>query len=329
MRFYSGHTSGYGRHSIRIFISGNPLLQIISKFATVVTMSEKTLLLDGFNLAFRAYYAMPGLTREDGFPTGALHGWVKTLWKLEDMENPARMAVFFDEGGSQRHQDIHADYKANRTEMPEDMQRQMPVLRELAEAMGLPVIADSGIEADDLIASAARVEADSDREVLIVSADKDFGQCVGGRTCQLLPAPTANPRLGWRKLDAAGVEAKFGVLPEQVPDYLALVGDVSDNIPGLAGVGPKTAVKWIRQYGNLERILEMAGEIQPRRFQIPMIENRGRLRDNLKMVTLERHHVVGDLNRVRVDAAKLPDLLERYGMRQSRIEAEKRLAASL
>ncbi len=287
-------------------------------------MTVKTLLLDGFNLAFRSYYAMPELTRQDGFPTGALHGWIKTLWKLQDMESPHQTAVFLDEGGSQRHQEIQADYKANRADMPEALRQQMPVLREMAACMGLPVVTRSGIEADDLIASAAKAEADSGNEVVIVSADKDFGQCVGGRITQLLPAPTANPRLGWRKLDADGVRQKFGVPPERVPDYLALVGDTADNILGLPGVGPKTAAKWILQYGDLARILELAGEVQPRRFQIPMIENRERLRTNLQMVTLETHHAVGDLASGSVRLEGLCALLDAYEMRRSKEEALKR-----
>lgn len=289
----------------------------------------KILLLDGFNLAFRSYYALPELTREDGFPTGAAHGWVKTLWRLEDAERPDQLAVFFDQGGSHRHLEALPDYKANRTEMPEALQQQLPVLRELTGMMGYPVISQEGVEADDLIASAARHLADQNNQVVIVSADKDLGQCVGGNITQLLPAPTANPRLGWRTLDAQGVEEKFGVPPSHVPDYLALVGDTSDNIPGVPGVGPKTAAKWIKEHGNLEAILSKAQDISPARFQNVLTENADRLRLNLKLVTLEFQHLPPPLERKPVDLPTLVTRLEELEMKQSATQAWERYGLGL
>lgn len=292
--------------------------------ALTVTMA-KTLLLDGFNLAFRSYYALPDLTRSDGFPTGALHGWIKTLWKLEDMENPDRIIVFFDEGGSTRHQALLPEYKANRTEMPEALQQQMPLIRELTALMGYPIKAVNGIEADDLLASAAQQLAAKGDEVIIVSADKDLGQCVAPGISQLLPAPTANPRIGWRKLDRAAVEERFGVPPEQIADYLALVGDSSDNIPGLPGVGPKTAAKWLRAYGSLEGVLRHAAELQPVRFQAMVEEAQESLRRNLKLTTLELHHDPGPLEGKTPDLKALTTFLDSMEMKQSARDAVARV----
>ena len=112
-----------------------------------------------------------------------------------------------------------------------------------------------------------RILSASGDQCIIVSADKDFGQCVGGPVIQLAPPPTANPAMGWRRLDPAAVTEKFGVPPERIPDYLALVGDASDNIPGLKGVGPKTAVKWLAEFGNLEGVLSAGDALQPERFR--------------------------------------------------------------
>jgi len=290
---------------------------------------EKILLLDGFNLAFRSFYALPELARSDGFPTGALHGWLKTLWKLEDMEQPERMAVFFDQGGSDRHLLALPDYKANRQDTPEPLQQQFPVIRQLTELMGYPIIAQEGVEADDLLASAASRLAKAGHRVTIVSADKDLGQCVGGNITQMLPAPTANPRLGWRQLDEDGVLKKFGVPPDKVPDYLALVGDTSDNIPGISGVGPKTAAKWITEYSGIEGILAHASELKPPRFQEILAQSGELLRRNLTLVTLERHHTVGEMPMQPVDKTALVALLESLEMKQAAQQAWERYGLGL
>jgi DNA polymerase-1 len=268
----------------------------------------KYLLVDGFNLAYRCFYAIPELSRADGFPTNALHGWVKSLWKLMDQEKPEATTVFFDLGGSERHLALHADYKAQRKEMPEALEKQIPHLKPLTRLLGLKVVEQRGVESDDLLASEAVALAREGHAVLIVSSDKDFYQLVDDRIAILLPPPTANPRLGWRHLDAAGVKEKFGVAPAQIAGYLALVGDTSDNIPGVSGVGPKTAAKWFADYGSLEAILAHAGDLQPERFRQPVAEAAERLRLNLKLTTL-------DLSRPIVPADALapqPDALFRF-----------------
>ncbi len=284
----------------------------------------KWLLVDGFNMAFRAFYGMPELTRADGFPTGALHGWVKTMWKLQDQEKPDGMLVFFDLGGSQDRLALHPEYKAQRKETPEPLEKQIPVIKELTRAMGLVGIELDGVESDDLLASQARMLAAAGHDVLIVSADKDFAQCVDDRIKILLPPPTANPKLGWRVLDAAGVMEKFGVPPAQIADYLALIGDTSDNIPGIDGVGPKTAAKWFAELKTLEGIIAAAGNLKPERFREAVAKDAERLRMNLKLTTLSAKSPMVHVGPGEPQTAKLFPLLEAMEMRSTLAEAQKR-----
>ena len=284
----------------------------------------KWLLVDGFNMAFRAFYGMPELTRTDGFPTGALHGWVKTMWRLQDEEKPDAMLVFFDLGGSQDRLALHPEYKAHRKEMPEPLQRQVPVIKELTRAMGLVGVELDGVESDDLLASQARALANAGHDVLIVSADKDFAQCVDGRIRLLLPPPTANPKLGWRVLDAGGVAEKFGVPPDQIAEYLAVIGDTSDNIRGINGVGPKTATKWFAEYKTLEGIIAHAAELKPERFREVVAAQADALRLNLKLTTLRTASPLLMVGPGEPAAANLFALLESLEMKSSLAEAKQR-----
>ena len=246
----------------------------------------KWLLVDGFNLAYRCFFAMPELTRADGFPTNAVHGWVKSLWRLADQEKPAATLVFFDLGGAHDRLALLPEYKAQREEMPAALVKQLPCIKAVTRAMGLAGVEKTGVESDDLLASQAVHLAAHGHDVLIVSSDKDFAQIVGERIKIMLPPPSANPKLGWRRLDAAGVAEKFGVPPAQIPDFLALVGDSSDNIPGIEGVGPKTAAKWLQQFGSLEGVIEHARELQPERFRESVRALSDLVRRNLKLTTL-------------------------------------------
>lgn len=248
---------------------------------------SKWLLIDGFNLAYRCFHALPELTRADGFPTGALHGWVKSLWKLIDQEKPEATLVFFDLGESDDRVALLADYKAQRKPMPDPLRQQIEPIKALTRSMGLAGIEVQGVESDDLLASEAVTLARQGHEVLIVSSDKDFAQIVDGNIKIMLPPPSANPKLGWRLLDAVGVQEKFGVPPAQIAHYLALVGDTSDNIPGLDGVGPKTAAKWLAECGgSVECVVEKAAELKPERFREAVAANADRLRLNLRLTTL-------------------------------------------
>lgn len=284
----------------------------------------KWLLVDGFNLAFRAFYGMPELTRTDGFPTGALHGWVKSLWRLADDERPDATVVFFDLGGSQERLALHSEYKAQRQETPEALERQIPVIKQLTRAMGLVGVEREGVESDDLLAAQAVALATAGHEALIVSADKDFAQVVNERIKILLPPPTANPKLGWRRLDATGVKEKFGVTPAQMTDYLALVGDTADNIPGLAGVGPKTAAKWLQEYGSLEGVIAHAAELKPDRFRPAVASDAERLRLNRRLTSFNLALPTVGAERGEPQVGVLLQLLGEMEMKATLAEARKR-----
>lgn len=284
----------------------------------------KWLLIDGFNLAYRCFHAVPELTRADGFPTNALHGWVKSLWKLADQEKPDGTLVFFDLGGSQDRLLLLPEYKAQREEMPEALQKQIEPIKALTRAMGFVGIETDGVESDDLLASQAVALAAAGHEVLIVSSDKDFAQIVNDRIKILLPPPSANPKLGWRFRDEAGVLEKFGVPPVQIADYLALVGDSSDNIPGIAGVGPKTAVKWLQLYGNIEGVIAHADELTPERFREAVRSRADDLRRNLKLTTLNLALPTVIAEASPTKAEELFTLLEMWEMKSSLKEAKER-----
>jgi DNA polymerase-1 len=277
----------------------------------------KIALIDGFNLAFRAYYGMPELAREDGFPTGAIHGWVRQMWWVEDNIQADKVFVFFDLGGASRQLAIREDYKANRGETPEDLEKQVPVIKEWTRAAGYAGVERQGVEADDLIASYSHQFAGQGHDILIVSADKDLAQLVNDKVHQMLPPPTANPKVGWRELDPAAVEEKFGVKPSQIADYLALIGDASDNIPGLRGVGPKTASKWLIQYKTLEEIIAHCGELNPKRFQSLVYEEADSVRMNLKMTLLDRNLPIDDNDHVEPNPERAVEILRDMEMGKS------------
>src|ERR1700731_5485872 len=187
-------------------------------------------------------------------PTGPVLGVLQVLNKMIKEEAPDRIAVVFDAPGRTFRDDLFDQYKAHRTPMPDDLRAQLQPLLEVVAAMGLPLLRIAGVEADDVIGTLAKQGAESGYDVLISTGDKDMAQLVGPRVG--LINTMSNTRL-----DRAGVKAKFDVFPEQIVDYLALVGDTSDNIPGIAGVGPKTAAKWLDQYRTLDGLIAHAGDI--------------------------------------------------------------------
>ncbi len=286
----------------------------------------KWLLVDGFNLAYRCFFAVPELTRSDGFPTNAVHGWVKSLWRLADQEKPAATLVFFDLGGAQDRLTLHPEYKAQREEMPAALVQQLPYIKAVTRAMGLVGVEKSGVESDDLLASQAVHLAAAGHDVVVVSADKDFAQIVDAHITIMLPPPSANPKLGWRPLDAAGVREKFGVPPAQIPDYLALVGDSSDNIPGIEGVGPKTAAQWLGLFGNLEGVIAHAAELRPERFRDSVRSLADLLRRNLKLTTLNLALPTLPAERTPVDPDALFRQLEELEMKSALADARRRYA---
>ncbi len=220
-------------------------------------MSDKPdlILVDGSSYLFRAYHALPPLTNSRGEPTGAIVGVVNMLCKLINDYQPKYMAVVFDAPGKTFRDDLYDQYKANRPPAPEDLKAQIDRLHEIVRAMGLPLLVVDDVEADDVIGTLARQAAEQGMTTLISTGDKDMAQLVNDHVSLI-------DTMSNRYLDADGVVEKFGVKPEQIIDYLALMGDASDNIPGVPKCGPKTAAKWLAQYGNLDELVDKAGEIK-------------------------------------------------------------------
>ena len=216
---------------------------------------EKTLLLvDGSSYLYRAFHALPELKSPKGEPTGAIYGVLNMLRKLASDYKAHARACVFDAKGKTFRDDAYPEYKANRAPMPEDLSSQVKPLCEAVEALGWPVLAIDGVEADDVIATLAEQAKARGWRTVISTGDKDLTQLVGERVLWV------NTMSG-EKLDVEGVRAKFGVPPEKIADYLALVGDAIDNVPGVDKVGPKTAARWIAQYGSLEGVIAHAHEI--------------------------------------------------------------------
>ncbi len=215
---------------------------------------KQLLLVDGSSYLYRAYHALPPLTSPSGEPTGAIYGVISMLRRLIQDYRPVHMGVVFDAPGKTFRDELFAEYKANRPPMPDDLRAQIKPLKQAVEAMGLPLIEIQGVEADDVIGTLAVRGRDAGLTLLISTGDKDMAQLVNGEVTLLNTMSNT-------VLDRDGVVNKFGIPPECIIDYLALVGDSVDNIPGVPKVGPKTAVKWLNEYGSLDGIREHADEI--------------------------------------------------------------------
>ncbi|RJX68213.1 DNA polymerase I [Tsuneonella suprasediminis] len=247
-------------------------------------------LVDGSAYIFRAYHRLPPLTNPEGTPVGAAYGYTTMLWKLaEDLhtaDGPTHLAVVLDKSSKSFRNDIYDQYKANRPEPPEDLRPQFPLIRDATRAFSLPLVEEPDVEADDMIASYARAAAAQGWDVTIVSSDKDLMQLVGpgkdgAGTIDMLDT-MKNARIG-----VPEVEEKFGVAPELVGDVLALMGDSVDNIPGIFGVGPKTASKLIAEHGSLTAALDSAAEMKKSKLKERLIEHRADAELSRVLVTLK------------------------------------------
>ncbi|MFM6950515.1 MAG: DNA polymerase I [Novosphingobium sp.] len=231
-------------------------------------------LVDGSAYIFRAYHRLPPLTNPQGVPVGAVYGYTTMLWKLADdlhkADGPTHLAVILDASGKSFRNDIYDQYKANRPPPPEDLRPQFPLIRDATRAFSLPCIEEQGLEADDLIASYARAAAERGWDVTIVSSDKDLMQLVG--PCGVGQIDMLDTMKNVR-ISIPEVEEKFGVPPELVGDVLALMGDAVDNVPGIRGIGPKTATKLIQEHGGLEAALAAAPEMKPSKLRDNLIEH--------------------------------------------------------
>ncbi len=294
-------------------------------------MTEKTLLLvDGSSYLYRAYHAMPDLRGPDGEPTGAIRGMVSMMKLLRDQIGADYAACVFDAKGKTFRDDWYPEYKANRSSMPDDLALQIEPIHAVVEMLGWPIIMVPGIEADDAIGTLARAATAAGWKTVISTGDKDLAQLVDEHV-------TLINTMSNETLDQAGVLAKFGVPPERIIDYLTLVGDTVDNVPGVNKVGPKTAVKWIQEHGSLDGVVAAAATMKGAVGEhlraalewLPM----GR-----KLVTVVTDHdmtphvqnwpVLDALALRPVDHSRLLEFYQRYGFRAWRDEAERLLGAA-
>ena len=220
-----------------------------------MTKDSLLLLVDGSSYLYRAFHALPPLTNKQGTPTGAVYGVLKMVRKLIEEEQPDYVAVVFDAKGKTFRHEMYQEYKANRPPMPEDLQVQIEPLHQLIQALGIPLLSVANVEADDVIGTLANNASANNYRVLISTGDKDMAQLVNQHVSLINTMNDA-------RMDETGVNEKFGVTPEQIIDYLALMGDKVDNIPGVPGVGPKTAVKWLQQYDTMQGVIDHAQEVK-------------------------------------------------------------------
>ncbi|MBI5925200.1 MAG: DNA polymerase I [Aquabacterium sp.] len=297
---------------------------------TTISPTTPTLLLvDGSSYLYRAFHAMPDLRGPNGEPTGAMHGVVNMMGWLREHIGAEHAVCVFDAKGPTFRDEWYPEYKAHRPSMPDDLRSQIEPIHEVVKLLGWPVLEVPGIEADDAIGTLARVAAASGHRVVISTGDKDLAQLVNPQV-SLINTMAKPPEV----LDIPGVQAKFGVPPERIIDYLTLIGDAVDNVPGVEKVGPKTAVKWLAEYDTLEGVMAAADSIKG-----VVGENLRKALDWLpqgrRLITVKldcdlTEHVPQwpSLDALALKAPDLPGLLDfytRYGFRGARAEVEKLL----
>ena len=245
-------------------------------------MNQSVLILDGTAVAYRAFYAVRGLSTRAGQPTNALFGFIRMLRQLESRWRPDRLVVTFD-GGSPAHRlEKCPAYKAQRAPMPDDLRSQLGLINEFLEVAGIPMILLKGQEADDVMATLAARAVAEGALVRLATSDKDLMQLVDARVRLVPPTKTDE------ELDSAGVVAKTGVRPDQIVDWLALIGDTADNLPGVNGIGPKTATKLLAQFGTLAACFAQADQIEPEGLREKLVAGRAIAESNVELMTLDR-----------------------------------------
>jgi DNA polymerase-1 len=265
-------------------------------------------LVDGSSYLFRAFHALPPLTNSKGQPTGAVYGVINMLNKLVAEYKPEHIAVVFDAKGKTFRNDMYKEYKANRPPMPDELSSQIAPLYEIVEALGYPVVIVPGVEADDVIGTYARQATEQKVETLISTGDKDLAQLVN-------PHVTLINTMNNVVMDEVGVVDKFDVPPSAIIDYLALMGDTSDNIPGVPKVGPKTAAKWLKQYETLDNLVAHADDIKGKVGES--------LRDHLDQLPLSR-----ELTTIKCDV-ELEHAISELAMRAPQVDKLKQMYAEM
>src|SRR5262245_35504812 len=268
----------------------SPAKPASAKPAAVAAGLKKTdhlFLVDGSGYIFRAYHALPPLNRKsDGLQLNAVFGFCNMLWKLlrdmKDEDKPTHLAVVFDKSEKTFRTDFYPDYKAHRPDPPDDLRPQFPLVRDSVRAFDLPCLEQGGFEADDLIATYVREASDAGARATIVSSDKDLMQLV--TDCVIMYETMKDKKIGIPE-----VIEKFGVPPEKVIEVQSLIGDSTDNVPGVPGIGVKTAAQLIGEYGDLETLLARAGEIKQEKRRQSLIDNADKARLSKRLVTLDTH----------------------------------------
>ncbi|MEG3149459.1 DNA polymerase I [Sphingomonas sp. ZT3P38] len=273
-------------------------------------------LVDGSGYIFRAYHRLPPLTNIHGEPVGAVYGYTTMLWKLADelhkADGPTHMAVILDKSSHTFRNELYDKYKAQRPPPPEDLVPQFPMIRDATRAFSLPCIEEEGLEADDIIASYAKAALREGWSVTIVSSDKDLMQLIE-------PGLDLYDTMNNRRLGAEHVLEKFGVMPDRLGDVLGLMGDSVDNVPGVPGVGPKTAAKLIQEYGDIEGVLAAAPSMKPGKLRDNLIEHADNARLSRVLVTLKDDaplaDALEDLALQGIPEAPLRAFLEHHGFK--------------
>jgi len=244
-------------------------------------MASSLLLVDALGIAYRAYYAITGLTTAAGRPTNAVYGFIKTLMQMERIWRPSHKLVVFDGGTPAERLELLATYKAQRPAMPPALREQLPVIDAWLDAAAIAHVRLEGREADDVVASVAVQAAAAGLDVLVASSDKDLLQVVTPSIAVVTPGKVAE------KIGPAEVLAKMGVRPDQMVDWLALTGDSCDNIPGVPGIGAKTATKLLQQWQSLANALDHVDAIEPEKARRTLREHRELIARNLALLRLQ------------------------------------------
>src|SRR5258706_7775762 len=291
--------------------AGKRIRKRARRMAGFYPMVKTLLLVDGSSYLYRAFHALPELKSPRGEPTGAIHGVLSMLKRLSADYSAAARACVFDAKGKTFREDAYPQYKANRPGMPADLAGQIEPLKEAIAALGWSVLTVPGVEADDVIATLAEQAKREGWKCIISTGDKDLAQLVDAQV-------TLVNTMSNEKLDVDGVRQKFGVTPAQIVDYLSLTGDAVDNVPGVDKVGPKTAAKWIQQFGSLDQVIANAGTV-PGAIGENLRKARDWLPKGRELLTVKRDVPLqvglGDLGAKDADAAKLAEFFERYGMK--------------
>lgn len=249
-------------------------------------MKEKLLLIDGHSLLFRAFYGMPGsMTAPDGTPTNAVYGFLTILRKVVDEQNPQYLACAFDLSAPTFRHEEYPEYKGNRAPAPEEFHRQVPLTKKILADMNIPVITCAGWEADDILGTLARQAGEKDVETVILSGDRDLLQLASDK-CKIVLPKTRGGQTTYEHYSPDEVKKAFGVTPKDFIQLKALMGDSSDNVPGLPGVGPKTALKIMNEFGSIEAAHDRVEEIRPRKAMESMRAHYDQLLLSLDLVTI-------------------------------------------